>query len=282
MNVETSQKTISVVPLNLGPAEVGVIQNVLKTGASAIEGSCTYTLLNRQAAKDAQILVVNLYTPDVKRTRQLLQRIYGDKSTIFIVPDSEAVQRAEYKYLIRKKDLSRNLVGVLDEISRDELASYLKADGHPEKVTHSIAFSSNNGKQSDSYIGRVLIVDDSPSVRTQMNLYLGQRRFECHLAENSEQAIRAVRQTRFDMIFLDIMMPGADGYQACKAIKSIESTKQVPVILLTSKNSPIDKIHGIMSGCDKYLTKPVRSSELDSLLRSYFPSFVNVPVTTRA
>jgi DNA-binding response OmpR family regulator len=53
------------------------------------------------------------------------------------------------------------------------------------------------------------------------------------------------------------------------------STKQVPVVLLTSKNSPIDRIHGIMSGCDKYLTKPVKSSELEELLRSYFPSFVS-------
>lgn len=275
MNVETSDRTISIAPINLAPAEVGLIKDALNSSAT-VEGACGYTLLNRQSAKDAQILVVNLYTPDVNRTRQLLKRIYGNKSAVFIVPNSGTIQRNEYKYQIRQRDLSRGLVEILDEISRDELADYLKADGHPERTTHSIDFTGNNRQATGTHIGRVLIVDDSPSVRTQMNLYLGKRRFECHLAENSEQAIRAIRQTRFDIIFLDVMMPGVDGYQACKAIKSFESAKQIPVILLTSKNSPIDKIHGIMSGCDKYLTKPVRSSELDNLLRSYFPLLPSV------
>ncbi|HEX7028306.1 MAG TPA: response regulator [Gammaproteobacteria bacterium] len=277
MNVETSERTISIAPINLAPAEVGLIKDALSSNAT-VEGSSGYTLLSRQSAKDAQILVVNLYTPDINRTRQLLRRIYGNKSAVFIVPDSGTIQRNEYKYQLRQKDLTRNLVDILDQISRDELADYLKADGHPEKTTHSIDFANNN-RNTKKHIGRVLIVDDSPSVRTQMNLYLGKRMFECHMAENSEQAIRAIKQTRFDIIFLDVMMPGVDGYQACKAIKSFESAKQIPVILLTSKNSPIDKIHGIMSGCDKYLTKPVRSSELDSLLRSYFPSLTTVPAT---
>lgn len=276
MNV-TSLKTIKIAPVNLAPQDVVVIKDALESLASSAAGTGPYALLNKQSAKDAQILIVNLNTSDVKRTRQLLRRIYGDKAAVFIVPDSEAVQQAEYKYLIRQRDLTRSFVEVLDEISRDELAYHLKTDGHPEKVTHSIDFG-RDSKPGEKHIGRVLIVDDSPSVRTQMNLYLGKRKFECHLAENSEQAIRAVKQTRFDIIFLDIMMPGADGYQACKAIKSFESTKQTPVILLTSKNSPIDKIHGIMSGCDKYLTKPVRSSELDGLLRSYFPAYTQMSV----
>lgn len=274
-----SQKTINVASINLAPHEETAIRDVLKSiNSSGNKGAYSYTLLSKQAAKNAQILIVNLNTSDIKRTQQLLKRIYGDKSTVFIIPDSKAMRQTEYKYLIQQKDLTRNFVEILDEISRDELANYLNADGHPEKITHSIDFG-RNSKQSESYVGRVLIVDDSPSVRTQMNLYLSKRRFECRMAESSEEAIRAIRQTRFDIVFLDIMMPGADGYQACKAIKSFDSTKQVPVILLTSKSSPIDKIHGIMSGCDKYLTKPVRASELDALLHSYFPSFKYLTVT---
>jgi twitching motility two-component system response regulator PilG len=127
-------------------------------------------------------------------------------------------------------------------------------------------------------IGRALIVDDSPSVRTQMNIYLSKRNLECHMAQNSEEAIRAIKQAQFDIIFLDVVMPGADGYQACKAIKALEATRHVPVILLTSKNSPVDKIHGIMSGCDKYLIKPLRVSELENLLCSYFPALKQASV----
>ena len=174
--------------------------------------------------------------------------------------------------LFLRDRLNDTLLTVLDEVSNKELEIHRTYSPIPNKISNP-AYKVNAAEPKKKYFGKVLIVDDSPSVRTQMNLYLGKHHFKCYIAENAEEAVKAVKEIEFDIIFLDVIMPGVDGYQACKAIKSIIGNRQVPVILLTSKSSPVDKIHGIMSGCDKYLTKPVRSSELKELLGSYFPKF---------
>lgn len=279
MCADATQKTINVAPINLGPHEEGLVRKALDT-ANAQGNSAPYVFLSRAEAREAEILIAHLESSDLNRTSQVLKKVYGAKSTIFIVQDEKTVSEHEYKYVIRRKDLDQSFTRLLDTVSRDELGTLFSSaerssEGqNPSRVQ---AVSYQAPLQSAPRLGRVLVVDDSASVRTQMNLYLNRRNFECVLVDSAEEALRAVKQDKFDLIFLDIIMPGADGYQACKAIKSFEGSKQVPVIMLTSKNSPIDRIHGIMSGCEKYLTKPVRASELDSLLGTYFPSFKPAP-----
>jgi CheY-like chemotaxis protein len=275
MDADVAKKTIHIAPMNLAPQEEASIRNALETIGSENDDASRYVLLGNRSARGAQILIANIETQDLNRTSQILRRVYGVKSTIFVVGDSKPEQGSDYKYVINRKDLDRTLLPLLNTVAREELDSEYRvkfqnagASAPGPKDTA----GKNPAKTAKKTIGRVLIVDDSPSVRTQMNLYFNKRNFECHMAQNSEEAIRAIKQSQFDIIFLDVVMPGADGYQACKAIKALEATRNVPVILLTSKNSPIDKIHGIMSGCDKYLTKPLRVTELESLLCSYFPA----------
>jgi CheY-like chemotaxis protein len=275
MDADVAKKTIHIAPVNLAPQEEASIRNALETIGSENDDASRYVLLGNRSARGAQILIANIETQDLNRTSQILRRVYGVKSTIFVVGDSKPEQGSDYKYVINRKDLDRTLLPLLNTVAREELDSEYRvkfqnagASAPGPKDTA----GKNPAKTAKKTIGRVLIVDDSPSVRTQMNLYFNKRNFECHMAQNSEEAIRAIKQSQFDIIFLDVVMPGADGYQACKAIKALEATRNVPVILLTSKNSPIDKIHGIMSGCDKYLTKPLRVTELESLLCSYFPA----------
>lgn len=275
-------KTVRIAPMNLAPNEEDMIRSALQSTGSTGHETSRYVLLGNSSLKEAQIVIANISTQDLNRTNQLLKRVYGVKTTIFVVGDATAAQGAGYKYVISRKDLDQSLVPLLDTVTRDELDAGYKMQFSNTAATAAAAPARNvepeKPRAQGPSVGRALIVDDSPSVRTQMNLYLSKRNFECRLAQNSEEAIRAIKQARFDIIFLDIVMPGADGYQACKAIKAIETTRHVPVILLTSKNSPIDKIHGIMSGCDKYLTKPLRASELEGLLRSYFPALGSMPV----
>jgi CheY-like chemotaxis protein len=270
-----ARKTIHIAPMNLAPQDEASIRNALETIGSESDDASRYVLLGNRSAREAQILIANIETQDLNRTSQILRRVYGVKSTIFVVGDSKLEQGSDYKYVINRKDLDRTLVPLLDTVAREEIDAEYKVEfqnAAPSAPGARDAAAENPARPVKKTVGRVLIVDDSPSVRTQMNLYFNKRNFECHMAQNSEEAIRAIKQTQFNIIFLDVVMPGADGYQACKAIKALESTRNVPVILLTSKNSPIDKIHGIMSGCDKYLTKPLRVTELESLLCSYFPA----------
>lgn len=294
MDADT-RKTVRIAAMNLAPGEEAMIRSALQAAGSAGHEASRYILLGNSSVKEAQIVIANLKTQDLDRTNQLLQRVYGVKSTIFLVGDADTVPGGGYKYVISRKDLDQSLVPLLDTVTRDELDAEYRMQFLNTAANNAVNNNAANPAAAQAAksatpekpvargqaLGRALIVDDSPSVRTQMNLYLSKRNFECQLAQNSEEAIRAIKQSRFDIIFLDIVMPGADGYQACKAIKAFETTRHVPVILLTSKNSPIDKIHGIMSGCDKYLTKPLRVSELEGLLRSYFPALGSAPPAAR-
>ena len=108
----------------------------------------------------------------------------------------------------------------------------------------------------------VLVVDDNQTVREFMRNKLAAFNFNVDYAENGEQAIGLTGQRHYTCIFLDVIMPGIDGYQVCKLIKANRSAKRSTVVMLTSKGSPFDKIRGAMSGCDAYLTKPVDEEKL--------------------
>lgn len=108
----------------------------------------------------------------------------------------------------------------------------------------------------------VLVVDDNLTVREFMRNKLSAFSFNVDYAESGEQAIGLTGQKHYSCVFLDVIMPGIDGYQVCKLIKANRAAKKSTVIMLTSKSSPFDKIRGAMSGCDAYLTKPVDEEKL--------------------
>lgn len=121
--------------------------------------------------------------------------------------------------------------------------------------------------QADS----VLVVDDNLTVREFMKSKLAAFNFNVDYAENGEQAIGFTGQKHYTCIFLDVIMPGIDGYQVCKLIKANRSAQKTAVVMLTSKDSPFDKIRGSMSGCDAYLTKPVDEEKLLETIARFLP-----------
>lgn len=118
----------------------------------------------------------------------------------------------------------------------------------------------------------VLVVDDNQTVREFMKSKLAAFNFNVDYAESGEQAIGFTGQKHYACIFLDVVMPGIDGYQVCKLIKSNRSARKTAVVMLTSKDSPFDKIRGSMSGCDAYLTKPVDEEKLLETIAKFVPS----------
>ena len=112
---------------------------------------------------------------------------------------------------------------------------------------------------------QVLVVDDSLPIRKFLNLRLPNlcdNVMDMAFAETGEQAIALMNERQFDMVFLDIVLPGMDGYQVCRQIKSIAP---VFVVMLTSNSSPFDRIRGNLAGCDAYLTKPPNDSQLSEV-----------------
>jgi twitching motility two-component system response regulator PilG len=116
-----------------------------------------------------------------------------------------------------------------------------------------------------------LVVDDSPAVRKAMEMQLLVYGMAAHYVDNGEQAVQLARNQRFDVIFLDVMLPGIDGYEVCKQIRQHSQNRTVPICMLTGKNTMFNRVRGKLAGCDIYLAKPVQSSELkqviDSLLK---------------
>lgn len=117
----------------------------------------------------------------------------------------------------------------------------------------------------------VLVVDDNLTVREFMRAKLAPFGFNVDYAESGEQAVGFTGQKHYTCVFLDVIMPGIDGYQVCKLIKSKRSSTKTAVVMLTSKGSPFDKIRGAMAGCDAYLTKPVDEDKLLETIVKFLP-----------
>lgn len=118
----------------------------------------------------------------------------------------------------------------------------------------------------------VLVVDDSATVRAFMRSKLTPFRFDVDYAETGEAAIDMAQAKAYACIFLDVMMPGIDGFQVCKMIKSSAATKGTAVVMLSSKSSTFDKFRGNWAGCDAYLGKPVAEDDLLATIARFLPS----------
>jgi two-component system, cell cycle response regulator len=117
----------------------------------------------------------------------------------------------------------------------------------------------------------VLVVDDNVTVREFMKTKLAPFGFNVDYAESGEEAVGYTGQKSYTCVFLDVIMPGIDGYQVCKLIKSKKTSTKTAVVMLTSKGSPFDRIRGAMAGCDAYLTKPVDEDKLLETIVKFLP-----------
>jgi CheY-like chemotaxis protein len=116
---------------------------------------------------------------------------------------------------------------------------------------------------------RVLAVDDSPLMRTFLQNKLQPYGINPEFASSGEEALFKISKQHFDMIFLDVMLPGMDGYDVCKMIKKNKDNALMKVVMLTSKDKTFDKIRGTMAGCDGYLTKPVDELKLRAIIERH-------------
>ena len=119
----------------------------------------------------------------------------------------------------------------------------------------------------------VLVVDDNATVRAFMQAKLAPFGFDVDFAETGEEAIGLSGQNEYTCVFLDVVLPGIDGYQVCKLIKSNkQAIKKTAVVMLTSRSSPFDKLRGSLAGCDEYLTKPLDEDRLLEVIAKFLPS----------
>ena len=111
-------------------------------------------------------------------------------------------------------------------------------------------------------INKILVVDDSPTERHVLVELLTRNGYQVITAESGEEGIEKARSDQPDLVLMDVVMPGLNGYQATRTLTRDETTKHIPVIVCTSKGQETDKIWGLRQGAVDYLVKPLNAQEL--------------------
>lgn len=266
-------------------------RNVLKRILAITEGRArTYSLSSPEEGEETDILIVN--ADDSEATNEWNEKYVGSSgvsmcATLFAsrqnnikeqycnttlpffptrilkcldevtvknfkyAPELRIEEPSEDKELVQKQSGIRNYNS---ELSKQELETF---------IGNKFTKDTKNNKRN------VLIVDDSLPVRKALDMKLRLMNYEVHHASSGREAIFSLQNNRFDFIFLDVVMPGMDGYEVCKLIKRNKSTKDIPVVMLTSRSSPFDKVKGKLAGCNSYLTKPVEHDKFEKVVAGF-------------
>ncbi|MBP3578079.1 MAG: response regulator transcription factor [Lachnospiraceae bacterium] len=127
---------------------------------------------------------------------------------------------------------------------------------------------------------KILIVDDDTNIAELISLYLTKECFETRMVEDGEEALKAFEEFQPNLILLDLMLPGIDGYEVCRTVRK---TSSVPIIMLSAKGEIFDKVLGLELGADDYMIKPFDSKELVARVKAVLRRFQPVkeePVAT--
>lgn len=108
----------------------------------------------------------------------------------------------------------------------------------------------------------ILVVDDEKDILELVSYNLQKEGFHIETSQNGEDALDKIRSYKFDLLILDLMLPGIQGMELCKVLKSDSETASIPIIMLTAKSEELDKVLGLEMGADDYITKPFSPREM--------------------
>ena len=112
---------------------------------------------------------------------------------------------------------------------------------------------------------KILLVDDDPNIRQLVNLYLVKEGFEVTMAARGDEALKLFKESPPNLMLLDIMLPGMDGWQVCREVRKLSN---IPIIMLTAKDETFDKVLGLELGADDYVAKPFDMKELVARIKA--------------
>lgn len=227
--------------VGLTELEVRVLKSIFTLAPQLNEN---VTLASPEQVEQADIVLVNA---DHSDSLQIWKSIKQSNSLCTSLMLTDREESVDGDFVLQRPIRVQKLIAALEDIVEQTSIQFPSSSDEPELC--------------------VLVVDDSFPVRKYMEHKLAELMdvpIKLHLASNGEEAMGKVSKVACDIIFLDVMMDGVDGYKVCKTIKS----KQNPyIVMLTSKKSPFDKVRGTMSGCDAYITKPPADERLVEEIR---------------
>jgi len=261
-------KIFKVTIFGLMPNEQNTLGSIFKLAASRPR---KYSVVADSERESADILLVDVDSP---KAVQAWKSFSVHNSKVPIVRISKQAIPEQYASIRRPLTLKR-VLETLDKVTIDAL-KYV-----PELVVGGDMNDANSAALQDAASSiqqvassgvKAMVIDDSAAVRKSMEIQLGLFGMQIDFAETGEQALEYTQtKTDYDIIFLDIMMPGIDGYKVCKTLRANKEFKKTPIIMLTGKGSRFDKLKGTMAGASLYLTKPVEQEQLQDVLKKYLP-----------
>lgn len=115
----------------------------------------------------------------------------------------------------------------------------------------------------------ILVVDDEPNIVLSLEFLLKKEGYHVRTASNGEEALNVLKETKTDLVLLDVMMPRMDGYDVCQAVRADPDLSSVRIIMLTARGRDIERDKGLALGADDYVTKPFATRELVDKVKSF-------------
>jgi twitching motility two-component system response regulator PilG len=269
--MSSSKRTFSVTTIGISDSERKILTNIFKL---SLYRTRSYILKETGTASEtAEIAIIDLKENIVNDQWQSFNTRRSHIPAVIVTQEPPSQFQP---YCIRRPFVASRVLGVLDQVSIKE-HSFIpeivigeetsSLDRSTELVKQTVTQTAEAGSRSKGYLA--LVVDDSLPVRKQIELELKLLGVNADFAETGEQAFKLLDNKSYDIVFLDVVLPGIDGYQVCKTIKKDIMMKQTPVIMLTGKSSPFDRVRGTFAGCDTYLTKPVAHESFQEVVKKY-------------
>lgn len=264
---------VKIYPIGMSDEDKKKLQRVFKLSSGSVR---QYALTDDMESSSSKLVLVN---SDDRRAVSYWCKYFlsaDNKPEVPTVFSGRRKVKGDHIYNLSLPFVATQVLSVLDAMTVKELnfipelkiGQVLDESGLSQSLLESIVDS----ELADQRLFTALVVDDSQPVRKQLEIELKILGAKVQLSESGEQAIELCRENKYDIIFLDVVMPGIDGYEVCKYLKKNHHSKNTPVIMLTGKSSPISKVKGSLSGCDSYLTKPLEREQFQHVAGKYLAS----------
>jgi len=268
-------KIFKVTAFGLAANEQNTLGSIFKLAASR---SRQYALVGTDDRAAAEIILVDHDNANAINEWRSFSVHHGNIPVVRVTKTIPPTEEAGEEIYLRRPLTLKRVLETLDKVAIVALKHVnlvVSDDGVPDDEEGTGDVYQNAVKDTQKTGIKVLVVDDALSVRKSMEIHLGVFGMETDFAETGEEALEYIDKTVYDIIFLDLMLPGIDGYKVCKEIKTHKLSKNTPVVMLTGKNSRFDKIRGTMAGASLYLTKPVEQEKLREVIQQYVPNAPN-------
>jgi two-component system, cell cycle response regulator len=253
---------VRVAPLGF---EANIVEKLEKIFQRERPGQRAYTTIYPYTGEVVEILLVNYdHLPALEEKDIIIRNHCPDVQVVAAsqsaLSDSSIIHQL-HPYQVHGILLAARLLSVLDKVT--DPSSNLK----PQEPTPESAKTADSTSEISTEGYCALVVDDSVSIQKSLEINLSTLKSikEIDFADSGEMALEKIDTKQYDIIFLDVMMPGIDGYETCTQIRKKPSYKHTPIVMVSAKCSPLDEVKGIIAGCTTYLTKPVQNEAFQKL-----------------